>query len=87
MFFSCLPLPGEMIQFDLRIFFRWVGEKPPTRLVSYNLMGHLKGVNVHPLGRGESLGSSGRGQLQQTNSRVEVTGGRNLKKKRKISFA
>ena len=21
---------GEMIQFDLRIFFRWVGEKPPT---------------------------------------------------------
>ena len=22
--------PGEMIQFDVRIFFRWVGEKPPT---------------------------------------------------------
>ena len=22
---------GEMIQFDLRIFFKWVGEKPPTR--------------------------------------------------------
>ena len=23
--FICSPLPGEMIQFDLRIFFRWVG--------------------------------------------------------------
>ena len=23
--------PGDMIQFDLRIFFNWVGEKPPTR--------------------------------------------------------
>ena len=22
---------GEMIQSDLRIFFKWVGEKPPTR--------------------------------------------------------
>ena len=27
------PYLGEMIQFDLRIFFRWVGEKPPTRYV------------------------------------------------------
>ena len=25
---------GEMIQFDLRIFFKWVGEKPPTSLVA-----------------------------------------------------
>jgi len=25
------PIPGEMIQFDLRIFFKWVGKKPPTR--------------------------------------------------------
>ena len=25
-----IPNPGEMIQFDLRIFFKWVGEKPPT---------------------------------------------------------
>ena len=24
-------IPGEMIQFDLRIFFKGVGEKPPTR--------------------------------------------------------
>ncbi len=24
---------GEMIQFDLRIFFKWVGGKPPTRLL------------------------------------------------------
>ena len=24
-------LPREMLQFDLRIFFRWVGEKPPIR--------------------------------------------------------
>ncbi len=23
-FFSCSPLLGEMIQFDLRIFFKWV---------------------------------------------------------------
>ena len=28
--FSSLPLPGEMIQFDLRIFFRWVIQ-PPSR--------------------------------------------------------
>ena len=21
------PIPGEMIQFDLRMFFKWVGEK------------------------------------------------------------
>ena len=25
------PILGEMIQFDLHIFLRWVGEKPPTR--------------------------------------------------------
>ena len=25
------PLFVEMIQFDGRIFFKWVGEKPPTR--------------------------------------------------------
>ena len=25
---------GFMIQFDLRIFFKWVGEKPPTRKTS-----------------------------------------------------
>ena len=25
---------GEMIQFDLRIIFKWVGEKPPTSLVA-----------------------------------------------------
>ena len=24
-------LPGEMNPFDLRIFFKWIGEKPPTR--------------------------------------------------------
>ena len=30
-FFIFTPIPGEMIQFDLRIFFKWVGEKPPTR--------------------------------------------------------
>ena len=24
------PNPGEMIQFDFRIFFKWVGSKPPT---------------------------------------------------------
>ena len=24
------PNLGEMIQFDLRILFKWVGEKPPT---------------------------------------------------------
>ena len=29
--FLCSPLPGEMIQFDGCIFFKWVGEKPPTR--------------------------------------------------------
>ena len=28
------PKLGEMIPFDLRIFFRWVGEKPPTRTPS-----------------------------------------------------
>ncbi len=33
-FFCLTPIPGEMIQFDLRIFFKWVGEKPPTRLLS-----------------------------------------------------
>ena len=29
-YFLFLALPGEMIQFDLRIFFNWVGKKPPT---------------------------------------------------------
>ena len=29
-FFSFSSLPREMIQFDFRIFFKWVGEKPPT---------------------------------------------------------
>ena len=28
--FYLLPLPGEMIQFDEHICFKWVGEKPPT---------------------------------------------------------
>ena len=31
-FFLFTPKIGEMIQFDLRIFFRWLGEKPPSRL-------------------------------------------------------
>ena len=31
--FIFTPIPGEMIQFDLRIFFRWVGEKPQTSFV------------------------------------------------------
>ena len=31
-FFVFTPWVGEMIQFDLRIFFRWVGEKPPTSI-------------------------------------------------------
>ena len=26
------PILGEMIQFDLRMIFRWVGKKPPTTL-------------------------------------------------------
>ena len=30
-YFPFPPLLAEMIQFDLRIFFKWVGEKPPTR--------------------------------------------------------
>ena len=30
--FLFTPKIGEMIQFDLRIFFRWLGEKPPSRL-------------------------------------------------------
>ena len=30
-FLFVTPKIGEMIQFDLRIFFRWVGEKPPPR--------------------------------------------------------
>ena len=30
-FFMFTRIPGEMIQFDLRIFFKGVGEKPPTR--------------------------------------------------------
>jgi len=29
--FLFLPLPGEDSQFDLRIFFKGVGEKPPPR--------------------------------------------------------
>ena len=29
-YYFVLPLPREMIQFDLHIFFKWVGEKPPT---------------------------------------------------------
>ena len=29
-YFFFTPKIGEMIQFDLRIFFRGVGEKPPT---------------------------------------------------------
>ena len=29
----CSLLPGEMIQFDLRIFFKLGGEKPPTSCV------------------------------------------------------
>ena len=33
--FLCLPLLGEMIQFDVHIF-QMGGEKPPTRLISYN---------------------------------------------------
>ena len=32
--FVCSPRSlGKFIQFDLGIFFRWVGEKPPTRSV------------------------------------------------------
>ena len=31
-FFRFSPLPGEMFQFDLRIFFRWVVQ-PPARCV------------------------------------------------------
>ena len=34
--FKCSSLPGDMIQIDLRIFFRWVGEKPPTTLGPQN---------------------------------------------------
>ena len=30
-FLELSSLFGYMIQFDKRIFFRWVGEKPPTR--------------------------------------------------------
>ena len=33
-YFLFSPLPGEMIQFDLRIFFRWVGSKPPPSFKS-----------------------------------------------------
>ena len=29
------PMRGEMIQFDLRIFVRWVGEKPPTSILTW----------------------------------------------------
>ena len=29
-FFVFTPIWGFMIQFDLRIFIKWVGEKPPT---------------------------------------------------------
>ena len=32
LFFEFSPLPGQMIQFDLRIFLtKWVGEKTPPR--------------------------------------------------------
>ena len=34
-FFSFSSLPREMIQFDFRIFFKWVGEKPPTSSIIY----------------------------------------------------
>ena len=29
-FFIFIPIPGKMIQFDLRIFFKWVELKPPS---------------------------------------------------------
>ena len=32
-FFIFTPIPGEMIQFDLRIFFRWVGEKTTNQFL------------------------------------------------------
>ena len=28
---GCNPILGDISQFDLRICFKWVGEKPPTR--------------------------------------------------------
>ena len=49
-------LPGEMIQFDEFIFFKWVGEKPPTSLDFER--------DVHP-------GSSA-GVLQQTHLQLEA---------------
>ena len=52
------PICWEMIQFDLRIFFKWVGEKPPTRIIEDEIrpalqqrlgrMGHLAFDQVVP---------------------------------------
>ena len=41
------PIPGEMIQFDLRIFFRWIGEKPPTNYLYIDPI-NLGHINVGP---------------------------------------
>ena len=44
------PNPGVMIQFDFRIFLKWVGEKPPTRLKSmgWEKKNHQSDVIVNP---------------------------------------
>ena len=48
-YFLFSPLPGEMIQFGLRIFFKWVGEKPPTREpFSFSMGGFRKVTRNHP---------------------------------------
>jgi len=44
LFYFFTPKIGEMIQFDYRIFFKWVGEKPPIRTTWIHSM-----QNIHPM--------------------------------------
>ena len=44
-FFIFTPIPGEMIQFDLRIFFKWVVQ-PPTRCVYIYMLYIYNGVHT-----------------------------------------
>ena len=37
-----------MTQFDLRIFFKWVGEKPPTTWMSQEVSKGLGSVGYNP---------------------------------------
>ena len=41
-------LAGEMIQFDLRIFFKWVSEKPPTRSLELSCFQNIAHIPKDP---------------------------------------